>query len=54
MSELAFLRHAIRLGTAGPDAADQERRLLAILLTSRAVAVERAGLPRIELADPHR
>ncbi|MFL6144696.1 MAG: PrsW family intramembrane metalloprotease, partial [Labedaea sp.] len=54
VSELAFLRHAIRLGTAGPDAADQERRLLAILITSRAIAVERAGLPPIAFADPHR
>jgi RsiW-degrading membrane proteinase PrsW (M82 family) len=54
VSELAFLRTARRLGTAGPNAAEQEARLVAALAGARAAAVERAGLPPVQRAEPHR
>lgn len=54
VSELAFLRDAMRLGTTGPDAPAREAKLVASLGASRAAAVEVAGLPPIETAEPLR
>jgi protease PrsW len=51
VSELAFLRHAMRCGTAGPDAADQEAKLVAVVAARRAEAVRLAGLPRLDLLE---
>lgn len=51
VSELAFLRHAIQLGTAGPGSVAQEARLIATLATSRLRAVEEAGLRPIPIAE---
>ncbi|HET9139400.1 PrsW family intramembrane metalloprotease [Actinophytocola sp.] len=48
VSELAFLRHAMRSGTAGPDAADQEAKLVAVLAARRIDAVRLAGLPVLD------
>jgi protease PrsW len=50
VSELAFHRHARRQGTAGPDAAAQEAKLLAVVAATRAGA----GLPPIGMAEPER
>jgi RsiW-degrading membrane proteinase PrsW (M82 family) len=43
VSELAFLRHAMRHGTAGPDATDQEAKLVAVLAAARARALLLVG-----------
>ena len=48
VSELAFLRYAMRLGTAAPDAPDQEAKLVAVLAKARATAVRQAGLAPLE------
>jgi protease PrsW len=47
VTELAFLRHAGRLGTAGPNAVEQEVKLLTIVVAARKNAVEAAGLPAV-------
>jgi RsiW-degrading membrane proteinase PrsW (M82 family) len=47
VSELAFLRHAIRLHTAGPGATAREAELVNLLTRARATAVELAGLEPI-------
>lgn len=52
VSELAFLRHAIRRQVAGPDAAAREARLITVLAAARARAVRQAGLPPIEATEP--
>jgi hypothetical protein len=49
VTELAFLRHARKAGTAGPDAAGQETLLVAVLAATRARAVALAGLRPIGL-----
>jgi RsiW-degrading membrane proteinase PrsW (M82 family) len=51
VTELAFLRHARRLGTAGPHAAAKEAKLAAVLASARAEAMRLAGLRPIELAQ---
>jgi hypothetical protein len=48
VSELAFLRHAVALGTAAPDATDHEAKLIAVLATTRDIAARRAGLDPIQ------
>jgi RsiW-degrading membrane proteinase PrsW (M82 family) len=52
VTELAFLRHAKMIGTAGPNAATQDAKLSAVLAAARAEAVRVAGLRPIELAQP--
>jgi hypothetical protein len=54
VSELAFLRHAITLGTAAPDAPGHEKTLIAMLASTRDTAVRHAGLDRIEPLEPPR
>jgi RsiW-degrading membrane proteinase PrsW (M82 family) len=54
VSELAFLRHALELGTAGSDAAQQELRLVTLLADARRVAMERAGLAPINVSRQDR
>ena len=49
VTELAFLRYARRAGTAGHNAADQETKLVTVLIRARAQAVQLAGLRPIEL-----
>jgi protease PrsW len=51
VTELAFLRSARRAGTAGPNAAEQQAKLTAVLAAARANAVHLAGLRPIELAQ---
>jgi RsiW-degrading membrane proteinase PrsW (M82 family) len=49
VTELAFLRHGRKAGTAEPNAAAQEVKLIALLAEARAVAIQLAGLRAIEL-----
>jgi RsiW-degrading membrane proteinase PrsW (M82 family) len=49
VSELAFLRHAIELGTATPDWVAHEARLVAALSANRMRAVHQAGLAPIPI-----
>ncbi|WP_092779302.1 PrsW family intramembrane metalloprotease [Actinokineospora terrae] len=46
VSELAFHRHAMAVGTAGPTAADREARLVGIVRESRRAAVDVARATR--------
>jgi RsiW-degrading membrane proteinase PrsW (M82 family) len=54
VSELAFLRHAITLGTAAPDAPGHEKTLIAVLASTRETAEHRAGLDPIRPVEPPR
>jgi RsiW-degrading membrane proteinase PrsW (M82 family) len=51
VSELAFLRHAIRLGKASGDWVAHEARLIAALSANRMRAVRQAGLAPVPIAD---
>jgi len=54
VTELAFLRHARKAGTAEPNAAMQEAKLVSLLTDARGDAVRLAGLRRIELPQQER
>jgi RsiW-degrading membrane proteinase PrsW (M82 family) len=54
VTELAFLRHARKAGTAEPNAAAQEAKLVSLLTDARGDAIRPAGLRTIEIPQQER